>query len=142
MFRILGRLVAVAGLAVAFAASAQPGMPPSSPPPGYTAPAPPTPAAQSDRLRQSLRLRPDQEGALQAFVAVMQPRLGEVERLREAARREALLPTPQRLDAMMARMDEMRAQVIARVRATKAFYSQLTAEQQRAFDALPPPPRS
>jgi hypothetical protein len=117
-------------------------MPPSSPPPGYTAPAPPTPAAQSDRLRQSLRLRPDQEGALQAFVAVMQPKPGEVERLREAGQREALLPTPQRLDAMIARMDEMRALVMARVRATKAFYSQLTPEQQRVFDTLPPPPRS
>lgn len=138
---IMGGLVAVASLAVACAAMAQPGVPPSSPSPGYAA-GPPTPAAQSDRLRQSLRLRPDQEGALQAFVAAMQPRPGEADRLREAAQGEAGLPTPQRLDAMIERMDEMRTQVLARVRATKAFYFQLTAEQQRAFDTLPPPPRN
>ncbi len=128
---------------VAFAAPAvaQPNMPPSSPPPGYSgAPAQPTPADQSDRLRQALRLRPDQEGALQAFVAAMRPGPGEV-RLRDQARLEGSLPTPQRLDAMVARMDQVRAAVMTRVRATKIFYSQLTPEQQRAFDTLPPPQR-
>lgn len=137
-------LIRAAGVSVAltaFAASAQPAMPPSSPPPGYSrAPAQPTPADQSDRLRQALRLRPDQEGALQAFVAAMRPGPGE-ERLRDQARLEASLPTPQRLDAMVARMDQMRAVVMTRVRATKTFYSQLTPEQQRAFDTLPPPQR-
>lgn len=137
------RVVALgAGMALPMATMAwsQPGMPPSSPPAGYSASqAQSTPADQSDRLRQSLRLRPDQESALQAFVAAMQPRPGEVERLREQARNEASMPTPQRLDVMMARMDEMRASVMARIRATKAFYSQLTPEQQRAFDGLPPP---
>jgi hypothetical protein len=43
---------------------------------------------------------------------------------------------------MVERMDAMRTEVMARVRATKAFYFQLTADQQRAFDALPPPPRN
>ena len=127
---------------VAFAAPAlaQPNMPPSSPP-GYGGePAQPTPADQSDRLRQALRLRPDQEGPLQAFVAAMRPGPAE-ERLRDQARLEGSLPTPQRLDAMVARMDQMRSAVLARVRATKTFYSQLTPEQQRAFDTLPPPQR-
>jgi len=131
-------------VAVAFAAPAlaQPNMPPPSPPRAYgAAPAQATPADQSDRLRQGLRLRPDQEGALQAFVAVMRPGPGEAERLRDQARVEASLPTPQRLDAMVARMDQMRASVMTRVRATKTFYSQLTPEQQRAFDTLPPPQR-
>jgi hypothetical protein len=137
--------IGAAGMSVAltaFAAHAQPNMPPSSPPPGYSsAPVQPTPADQSDRLRQGLRLRPDQEGALQAFVAAMRPGPGEADRLRDQARLEASLPTPQRLDAMVARMDQMRAGVMTRVRATKTFYSQLTPEQQRAFDTLPPPQR-
>jgi hypothetical protein len=136
--------IGAAGLSVAltaFAGHAQPNMPPSSPPPGYNgAPAQPTPADQSDRLRQALRLRPDQEGALQAFVAAMRPGPGE-ERLRDQARLEGSLPTLQRLDAMVARMDQMRAVVMTRVRATKTFYSQLSPEQQRTFDTLPPPQR-
>ena len=131
----------LAVVALATSAPAQPNMPPSSPPPGYGgAPAQPTPADQSDRLRQALRLRPDQEGPLQAFVAAMRPGPGE-ERLRDQARLEGSLPTPQRLDAMVARMDQMRAAVMTRVKATKTFYAQLTPEQQRTFDTLPPPQR-
>jgi periplasmic protein CpxP/Spy len=134
--------VASAALAYGAPALAQPNVPPSSPQPGYSgAPAQPTPADQSDRLRQGLRLRPDQEGALQAFVAAMRPAPGETERLRDQAKLEGSLPTPQRLDAMVARMDRMRATVMTRVRATKTFYSQLTPEQQRSFDTLPPPQR-
>jgi hypothetical protein len=138
MFPFAGRLLAVAGLGVAFGSMAQPA---AAPPSQGTQYARSTPAAQSDRLRQSLRLRSDQEGALQAFIAAMQPRPGEEERQREAAQRQAQLPTPQRLDAMVEHMDEMRAQVMARVRATKTFYLQLTPEQRHVFDTLPPPPR-
>jgi protein CpxP len=134
--------IVLAVVAFAAPALAQPNMPPSSPSPGYNgAQAQPTPADQSDRLRQGLRLRPDQERALQAFIAAMRPAPGEAERLRDQARVEGSLPTPQRLDAMVARMDQMRATVMTRVRATKTFYSQLSPEQQRAFDTLPPPQR-
>ena len=125
----------------AFAVHAQPNMPPS-PPPGYSgAPAQPTPADQSDYLRQALRLRPEQEGALQAFVAAMRPRPGAAERLRDQARLEGALPTPQRLDAIVARTDQMRSAMMTKVRATKTFYSQLTPEQQKTFDTLPSPRR-
>ncbi|HEY2177225.1 MAG TPA: Spy/CpxP family protein refolding chaperone, partial [Caulobacteraceae bacterium] len=129
-----------AALGLAIPALAQQGMPPPGPPPaGYNGEQP-SPAEQSDRFRQALRLRPDQEGALQAFVAAMQPvRGGQAERLREAARREATLPTLQRLDAMTARMDEARAMFMARIAATRAFYAQLTPAQQAIFDRMPPP---
>ncbi|HXV00321.1 MAG TPA: Spy/CpxP family protein refolding chaperone [Caulobacteraceae bacterium] len=112
--------------------------PPPAPSPGYES-GPPTPAEQSDRFRQDLRLRPDQERALQDFVAAMQPASGQAEHFRDEARREATLPTPQRLDAMMARMDEMRAALSARMTATKAFYAQLTPPQRAIFDQMPPP---
>lgn len=126
------------GLSFAGASIAQMSEPPGGPPPGYQGgpPSAPTPADQSDRLRQALVLRPDQEGALQAFVAAMAPKPGEAERLRAEAERDQTLPTPQKLDRMLAHMDEMRAGVLARVTATKGFYAQLTPQQQRAFDAL------
>jgi hypothetical protein len=71
----------------------------------------------------------------------MRPRTDQVERFREEGMRDASLPTPQRLDAMVARTDEMRAVMMAKVRATKIFYGQLTPDQQRIFDRLPPPSR-
>jgi periplasmic protein CpxP/Spy len=113
------------------------GAPPPPPPPADQAPATPTPAEQSDRLRQSLKLRPDQETALQAFVAAMQSRPGEAEALRDQAQREASLPTPQRLDALVARLDRMRAEIMGKVTATRAFYAQLTPAQKQAFDTMP-----
>ena len=136
-------LFAAAMTALAAPALAQPGMPPPSPPPGYSAaPAqPPTPADQSDRLRQALRLRPDQERALNAFVAAMRGKPGEAEHFRDEAGREAALPTPRRLDAMLARMDEMRASLIVKVTAIRAFYAQLDPQQRQIFDHMPPPGR-
>ena len=68
----------------------------------------------------------------------MQPRPGQAEHFRDEAGREAMLPTPQRLDAMLARMDEMRGVLVARMAATKTFYSQLTPGQRTIFDELPP----
>ena len=120
----------------ASAASAQPA-PPAGPPPSASQSGP-TPADQSDHFRQQLRLRPDQETALQAFVAAMRVKPGEAEHFREEAGREATLPTPQRLDAMLARMDEMRGVLVARMLATKLFYDQLTPAQRAMFDELPP----
>ncbi len=117
-------------------ALAQQGLPPPGPPPDAQG-GPPTPAEQSDRLRQVLNLRPDQEGALQAFIAAMQPKPSEVEAIREEAARDATLPTPQKLDATSARIDRMRNEVMARIAATRTFYGQLTPDQQRLFDHLP-----
>lgn len=132
---------AVAALLLSAApAVAQQGLPPPGPPPDAQG-GPPTPAEQSDRLRQSLRLRPDQEAALQAFVAAMQPKPGEIDSLRAEAARDAALPTPQKLDATVARLDRMRAEVMARIDATRAFYGQLSPEQQRVFDHMPSPER-
>jgi len=130
-----------ASLALAAPALAQQGLPPPGPPPaGYNG-QPPTPADQSDRLRQALNLRPDQETALQAFVAAMQSRPGEQERVREEAQRDATLPTPQRLDAAVGRLEEMRTSVMARIAATRVFYGQLSPGQQHAFDRMPSPGR-
>jgi len=134
----LSRAVAVfaAALVLTGHALAQSAPPPPPPPPSQPQ-APPTPADQSDHLRQTLKLRPDQETALQAFVAAMQTRPGETEGLRANAQREMGRPTPQRLDALVARLDRMRAEIMAKIAATRVFYAQLTPDQQHAFDAMP-----
>lgn len=89
----------------------------------------------AERLRALLQLRPDQEPALGAFIAAMQPSPDRMQR-RPAERAEEL-PTPQRLDRMQARMAERQAEFGRRAEAIKRFYAQLNPAQQRAFDALP-----
>ncbi|MGI9168796.1 MAG: Spy/CpxP family protein refolding chaperone, partial [Caulobacteraceae bacterium] len=133
------RLLAMAGLSLSLCAGAALAQDRSGPPPGPpgASGAPPrSPASQADQLRSTLRLRADQEGALQAFVQAMAPPPGVIERMRQQDRDFAAMPTPRRLDLMLARMDEMRGLMVAHVGATKRFYAQLPPEQQRTFDAL------
>jgi hypothetical protein len=40
------------------------------------------------------------------------------------------------MDMMMSQMDEMRRIMLSRVQATKAFYAQLSPDQQHAFDVM------
>ncbi|MEO7027296.1 MAG: Spy/CpxP family protein refolding chaperone [Caulobacteraceae bacterium] len=110
--------------------------PPPSPPGRNGAPPSQAPASQADYMRQSLRLRPNQDPALRDFLAAVAPPPGMTERLRAEDAQAQNLPTPQRLDRMLRRMDEMRGFVVARVAATKRFYAQLTPDQQRTFDTL------
>lgn len=137
------RVFLLAALAVSLAAPAsalaqdQYG-PPPGPPQANGEPPPRTTASQAERLRLALGLRPDQDGALQAFVQSIAPPSGVMERMRQQEESAASLPTPRRLDMMLAGMDEMRAVTVARIVATKRFYAQLTPAQQRAFDALQP----
>lgn len=112
--------------------------PPPGPPRGNGAPPPAAPTSQAERLRLALGLRPDQDGALQAFIQAIAPPPGVMERMRQQEESAASLPTPRRLDMMLAGMDEMRAITVARIAATRRFYAQLTPAQQRAFDALQP----
>ena len=48
------------------------------------------------------------------------------------------LTTPQRLDKMLAHLDEMRSHMVARVDATKQFYAQLSPSQQKAPSTISP----
>lgn len=124
-------------LALAAAAHAQPAGPPSHGVHG-------APAAEMkahheamqkqhlEDLRTILRLRPDQEPALAAFVEAHKPRTFEVRKSAPAAAQT----TPQRLEQMAkheAKMSEHQEQM--RQALTK-FYAALTPEQQKVFDAL------
>ncbi len=86
-------------------------------------------------LKVRLGLAPQQEGAWETFAAAMQPTHDALSR-RAAMRadRNDTLTTPERIDRMRARRSERDAAMDQRFDATKAFYAQLSAEQQKTFD--------
>lgn len=91
---------------------------------------------RSGHLRDLLQLRPEQEPALKVFVDATQPagpgKDGMVKFERGADR-----TTLQRLDDMQARLAEQQTEASRRIAAIRAFYGQLDARQQKAFDAMP-----
>lgn len=135
-------LSGVAALALAGAGLAQP-----APPPGAGPHAEgrqwqrPDPAQMAERhaqhLRDALQLRPDQEPALRALLAAVQPPAGEHEHMGKDRDDDRGLTTPQRLDRQAARMAEHAARFRTRAEAMTRFYVQLSPTQQKAFDAMP-----
>jgi protein CpxP len=95
-------------------------------------------AHMAAHLNAVLQLQPNQQAALAAFLDAMKPSGDMKDRMQHADGDLARLPTPERLDQRLARFDAMRAHMVARADATKQFYAQLSASQQRAFDALGP----
>lgn len=91
--------------------------------------------ARMSELKQKLALSAEQEAAWSQFASTRQP--GEHMRGdRQALRGEfEKMNTPQRLDRMMALSDARRVRMAERSEAIKAFYAQLTPEQQAVFDA-------
>lgn len=90
-------------------------------------------------MKAKLKITPAQEGAWTAFTAAMQP---PVHGARPTATQRAeidKLSTPERIDKMREmrtqRMAEMNTAMDQRGAATKAFYTALSAEQQKTFDA-------
>jgi len=135
------RLAILAGLALTLSiggasfAQGQYSGPPSGPPGSNGAPSQP-PMSQAAYMSQALGLRSDQQPALQAFLAAVAAPSGVAEKMRAQDARMATMPTPQRLDMMLARMDDSRNLMVTRIAATKRFYAQLTPAQQRVFDNL------
>ena len=93
-------------------------------------------AEHAQRLTALLNLRPDQQPALQAFLAAMTSERHEHNGPPPGAEK-AQLTTPQRLDRMADRMAKHEAAFHQRADAIRTFYAALSPEQQRAFDALP-----
>ena len=85
------------------------------------------------RLKADLKLSPAQESAWNTYAAALKP-AERPQRMKHDREAFAKLTTPQRID----KMREMRAQHAAeadrRGEATKAFYAQLDATQQKTFD--------
>jgi hypothetical protein len=82
-------------------------------------------------LKTVLRLRPDQEAALAAFVAAHEPR-----RFERKLPEPGAMTTPQRLDDMAKMEAEMAAHHREAREALTKFYAALSPEQQKVFDAL------
>lgn len=126
--------LALAPTLLVTAAVAQPG-----PPPGPHGPPSAEMKARHETMRRQhmedlktvLRLRPDQEAALAAFVASHEPKPFE-RRLPDPGSQT----TPQRLDEMAKVEAEMAAHHKAMRDALAKFYEALSPDQQKAFDAL------
>ena len=95
---------------------------------------------QQQNLPALLHLRPEQMASFRNMEAASQPNPDEISRLR-AASPQALsaLTTPQRLDRFGASL-AVRQELFRRgADATRAFYNQLSPDQQRTFDQLSAP---
>lgn len=93
-------------------------------------------------LKDKLKLTPEQETAWNEFVSASQPEGRRMNADRQAMRGEfENLNTPQRLDKMLAVSEARRVSMLERAQAIKAFYGQLTPEQQVVFDAEAMPKR-
>jgi protein CpxP len=101
--------------------------------------------ARIQAMHEVLRIRPDQDGAFQAFVAAMHPQPpADGWRHEEPGGGHAAMArmtTPERLDRMAQLMDaresRRRAEFQRRATATKALYAALSPEQRQIMDALP-----
>jgi protein CpxP len=99
-------------------------------------------AEHLSEMKQALELKPEQEAAWNAFASASRPENRFVDMDRQAIRGEfEKLNTPQRLDKMLAMAEAGRVKLAERAEAIKAFYAQLTPEQQSVFDAESMPDR-
>ncbi|PIC02090.1 Spy/CpxP family protein refolding chaperone [Caulobacter sp. X] len=153
--------LALAGAAVtalaAGAASAQIPAPPSPPAPSAPPPPPmdgmmamgpgmmmmhhgraPNPEAHAQHLRDVLQLRPDQEGALKAYVDATSPKI-MVRKDNDDDKDGPDRAIDRKPPTTLERLDQMSKVAEAmqkRIAATRAFYTALSPSQQKAFDAL------
>ena len=129
------RLFAAAAGALTLTAAAAPAQPqgPGGPPAQG--------GQQQPDLSAILHLRPDQQGAYRAFQAANQPPPDEIAVIR-AASSQALtgLTTPQRLDRVGARLNAQMQIFQHQASTTRAFYGQLSPDQQHTFDQVTAPP--
>lgn len=89
----------------------------------------------TEHLRAILQLRPNQDAALQAYVAAARPGERHVERIDVRGRQEGT--TTERLARMEEGLARQQAQTRAFIDATRRFYDQLDPAQKRAFDEMP-----
>ncbi|HET6970002.1 MAG TPA: Spy/CpxP family protein refolding chaperone [Phenylobacterium sp.] len=88
-------------------------------------------------LKIVLRLRPDQEAALQAFAAAHHPpEMGEMHDRMFGGPEAKPMSTPERLDEMAKHEAAMAAEHQKMAQALKTFYAALSPDQQKVFDAL------
>jgi hypothetical protein len=88
-----------------------------------------------DELHAKLDLKPDQEPAWQALVAGLQAaRPNPNGHDRPDGEMMKMETTPQRLDQMLAGLDDMRGHLMTLDQSVKTFYAGLSKDQQTIFD--------
>lgn len=99
--------------------------------------------ARLAKLKETLKIAPEQEAAWSAFVARTAPEGKPPARDDRRAGREdwRKLSTPERLDRMEAFKAERDAEMAKRNDAVRSFYAALTPEQQKVFDERATGPR-
>ena len=98
------------------------------------------PSAQQPDLAMTLHLRPDQMGAFHAYQAATRPNPDQMAKMRSTSPQMlGALPTPQRLDRIGAFLNMQMQMFQHTADATRAFYSQLTPQQQQTFDHVTAP---
>lgn len=86
-------------------------------------------------LKVRLKLTPAQQGAWDTFTQAVQPTSDEIGHMMQARAQMRSLTTPERIDRMRALRTERDAAMDKRFDAAKTFYTQLSPEQQKTFDA-------
>lgn len=89
-------------------------------------------AKREAALHDKLQLKPDQEADWKAMIDKTRP--GE-RPARPDWKEVAALPTPERLDRMLALSRDHQQRMETRAAAVKAFYATLSPEQRKVFDA-------
>ncbi|HEU4851236.1 MAG TPA: Spy/CpxP family protein refolding chaperone [Telluria sp.] len=89
-------------------------------------------AQRQAKLHDALKLTSAQEGAWRDFIAATRPEPRERPRMDREAFKS--MSAPQRMEMRISMQKQRIAQMEKRLAATKTFYSQLTAEQQKTFD--------
>jgi protein CpxP len=95
-------------------------------------------APQEDlsRLHDSLHLSAAQEAAWKAYAAAIAPDTTLAARRHAAGAMMSTLSTPRRIDLINAEMEADMASMRRQGEAVKAFYAQLSPDQQKVFDSV------
>lgn len=91
-------------------------------------------AKRTDRLKEKLKLTPEQEPAWNAWVSRMKPEAGPDKRQRMTRPEWEKLSAPERMERQLSHMKKMEEALAKRLEATKSFYAALTPEQQKVFN--------
>ena len=87
-------------------------------------------------MKVRLNLTPAQQDAWNAFGSAVQPSTQDLQRMISMRAELRRLPTPERIDRLRELRSVRTAAMDQRFDATKAFYAQLTPEQQKTFDEI------
>jgi hypothetical protein len=88
----------------------------------------------AEHMSALLQLRPNQQPALQAYLAALKPDHDHLMKMDGPGKPKTTL---ERLTLMEQHMGEMQAAMRTRIEATRRFYDQLDPAQKRAFDEIP-----